>query len=163
MSLSVVGIFHTLFGLFALVSAIWLIVKFQKIDSNHPLGKLYILATAITAGSAFFIFNHGGFNIAHALAALTITALLVSILLSYFKMFGTLTPYFQLVAMSSTLLFHLIPAATEVLTRFPLSDPLVKNFEDPLLHQTFLAIFVLFLLLLIWQIARLKRKTIYIR
>ena len=163
MSLSVVGIFHTLFGLFALISAAWLIIKFQKITISHPLGKLYILATAITAGSAFFIFNHGGFNIAHGLAGLTLAALLVSVLLSYFKVFGTLTPYFQLVAMSSTLLFHLIPAATEVLMRFPLSNPLVKSFEDPLLHKTFLVILVLFLVLLIWQIARLKRKTIYIR
>lgn len=163
MSLSVVGIFHTLFGLFALIAAAWLIIKFQKIAISHPLGKLYMLATAITAGTSFFIFNHGGFNIAHGLAALTLAALFVAILLSLFKIFGTLTPYFQLVAMSSTLLFHLIPAATEVLTRFPLSDPLVKSFDDPLLHKTFLVILVLFLVLLIWQIARLKRKTIYIR
>lgn len=163
MSLSVVGIFHTLLGLFAVFSAIWLIIKFQRITISHPLGKLYAIATALTAGSAFFIFNHGGLNIAHGLAALTLAALLVAILLSFFKVFGTLTPYFQLTAMSSTLLFHFIPAATEILMRFPLSDPMVKSFEDPLLHQTFLAIFIMFLLLLVWQIARLKRTTIYIR
>ncbi|MCC2608126.1 hypothetical protein [Planctobacterium marinum] len=163
MSLSLPGVVHTLFGLLALILAMVLIAKHQRILLNHPMGKLYALFTAITAGTSLFIFNHGGLNPAHILAVLTLVALLGAIVLSLFKVFGTITPYVQLTLMSSTLLFHLLPAATEVLMRFPVDEPLVENLEDPLLHQTFLVIFILFLLLLMWQIAKLKKKTIYIR
>jgi len=162
-SLSLPGVIHTLFGLLALALAITLIVKHQRIPLNQSLGKLYALFTAITAATSLFIFNHGGFNPAHALAVMTLAALLIAILLSLFKVFGTVTPYVQLTLMSSTLLFHLLPAVTEILMRLPVDAPLVENLEDPLLHQVFLVIFVLFLLLLFWQIAKLKKKTIYIR
>lgn len=162
MSLSVTGIFHTIFGLAALISAAWLIFKYQDINFKHRLGKLYVASTAITAVTALFIFNHGGFNVAHGLAILTLVALFAGILLSYFKIFGKLTPYLQLTAMSSTLLFHLLPAATEVLTRVPVSDPLAKSLTDPLLQKTFLVILVLFLIMLVWQLLCLKRKNIYI-
>lgn len=162
MSLSVVGIFHTLFGLIALVSAGWLIIKSHHIDIKQRLGKIYVVATAITAGTSLFIFNHGGFNIAHALGVLTLGALLVGLLLSFFKLFGKFTAYLQLIAMSSTILFHLLPAATEVMTRLPVDAPLVSSLEDPLLQKTFLVILVLFLIMLLWQLIWLKRKNVYI-
>lgn len=162
LSLSVVGIFHTIFGLFALISAAWLIVTSHQIDIKQSLGKLYVLSTAITAATALFIFNHGGFNIAHGLAVLTLLALLAGILLSFFKLFGKATAYLQLISMSSTLLFHLLPTATEVLTRFPMSEPLAKSLEDPILQKTFLIILVLFLIMLSWQLLWLKRRNVYI-
>ena len=162
MSLSVIGIFHTLFGLFALVSAGYLIVKYHHIDIKRGLGKLYVLSTAVTAVTSLFVFNHGGFNIAHGLAILTLLALLVGLLLSWFKLFGKFTVYLQLSAMSSTLLFHLLPAATEVMTRLPLDKPLVSSLDDPLLQKTFLVILVLFLIMLLWQLLWLKRKNAYI-
>ena len=162
MSLSAVGIVHTFFGLLALFTATRLIVKHRHIDTRQGEGKTYVVATAITAITALFIFNHGGFNQAHGLALLTLFALLAGVLLNFFRLFGRLTPYIQLTALSSTLLFHLIPAATEILTRFPLNDPKVKSFDDPLLHQTFLIILVLFLVLLTWQLLWLKRRHHYI-
>lgn len=161
LSLTTIGIFHTLFGLLALGCAIYMLVKYRHLDVKHRVGKIYILATAITAATALGIFNHGGFNQAHALAILTLLALLAAIILSYFKIFGKLTPYFQLTAMSSTLLFHMLPTATEILTRLPVDDPLVKSFDAPLLHKTFLVILLLFVVLLVWQLLWLKRKNIY--
>lgn len=162
LSLSVVGIFHTIFGLIALICAAWLIITSHQIDIKRSSGKLYIFSTVITAVTALFIFNHGGFNIAHGLAVLTLLALLVGIILSFFKLFGKATAYLQLMAMSSTLLFHLLPTATEVLTRFPMSAPLAKNLEDPILQKTFLVILVLFLIMLSWQLLWLKRQNVYI-
>lgn len=162
MSLSVVGIFHTIFGLLALISAAWLIITSHQIDIKKSLGKLYVICTAITAVTALFIFNHGSFNIAHGLAILTLVALIAGILLSFFKLFGKATAYLQLIAMSSTLLFHLLPTATEVLTRLPISDPLAKSLDDPILQKTFLVILVLFLIILSWQLLWLKRQNVYI-
>ena len=162
LSLSVVGVFHTLFGIIALVSAGWLIVKFHHIDIRQVVGKVYVFSTAITAALALFVFNHGGFNIAHGLAVLTLLALSAGLLLSWFKLFGKFTVYIQLTAMSSTILFHLLPAATEVMLRLPLDKPLVSSLDDPLLQKTFLVILVLFLIMLLWQLLWLKRKNAYI-
>ncbi|MCF6226901.1 MAG: hypothetical protein L3J22_11465, partial [Xanthomonadales bacterium] len=57
---------------------------------------------------------------------------------------------------SSTILFHLLPTATEILTRFPPDAPIVNSLTDPLLQKTFLGIFVVFLIMLIWQMSWLK-------
>lgn len=162
MELSLLGIFHTILGTMALVSAIYLIVKRNHIDVKHPIGKVYVVVTLLTAASALGIFKHGGFNAAHGLAILTIAAALFGMGLSVFRVFGRLTRYLQLTALSSTLLFHLIPTATEILTRFPSDNPLAKGLDDPLLLQTFLGIFVAFLLLLIWQYMWLRKQTIYL-
>lgn len=162
MSLSVQGIIHTLCGIVALVCATWSIAKFHLIDIKHSLGKIYVVNTAITAATALLIFNHGGFNVAHGLAVLTLLALAAGVVLGYFKLFGKFTPYLQLVAMSSTLLFHSLPTATEIITRFPMDDPIAKSLKDPILQKTFLVLLILWLILLVWQLIMLKRKNVYI-
>ncbi|MGB5210913.1 MAG: hypothetical protein WBP60_10360, partial [Gammaproteobacteria bacterium] len=61
---------------------------------------------------------------------------------------GAFQKYFVALCFSSTVLFHLIPTATEIMTRFPVGAPLVSSLEDPLLLKTFaviLAVFVVFL------------------
>ncbi|XOV80492.1 MAG: hypothetical protein ACFHVJ_05960 [Aestuariibacter sp.] len=161
MALSPLGIVHTILGTIALFSAIYLFVSRRHIDIKHPVGKLYVVVTLLTAGTSLGIFNHGSFNIAHGLAVLTILAALFGAALSVFRIFGRLTRYLQLTALSSTLLFHLIPAATEIMTRFPSNSPMASSIQDPLLLQTFLGIFVAFLLLLFWQYLWLRKQTIY--
>lgn len=162
MGLSPLGIFHTIMGTIAVFSAIYLIVRFNHIDIKQRLGKFYVVITILTAASSLGIFNHGGFNIAHGLGVLTIIAAIVGVGLSIFRVFGRLTRYLQVTALSSTLLFHMIPAATEILTRFPSENPVASGLKDPLLLQTFGGLLVAFLILLFWQINWLRKQTIYI-
>lgn len=76
MSLSAIGVFHTILGSLAIFCAIKLLWTNKQIDAVSITGKVYLLATLLTAGSALTIFKHGGFNAAHGLAILTILAVL---------------------------------------------------------------------------------------
>lgn len=143
--MTLLGWFHTILGIGALVTAFYTLFKYTVISLETKSGKLYVLITIIVAGSALGIYNQGGFGIAHWLAVLTLVAVSGGIIMEKFKWFGRFSMYFQALGYSSTLLFHMIPAITDFLRRLPLGDPFVDSFEDPLLagfHQAFLLIFV---------------------
>ncbi|MBE1298389.1 MAG: hypothetical protein GJ680_00565 [Alteromonadaceae bacterium] len=161
MPLTPLGIVHTVVGIAAIISLIMCLVKYKHITLKSRAGKIYLLATLITAASALGIFQHGGFNAAHLLGILTLLAVIVGWLLSFFRLFGKLTPYFQLTAYSSTILFHALPTATEIMTRFPPSSPIVSGLDDPLLQKTFLIILCVFVIFLLWQLNWLRNKRKY--
>ncbi|MCT2530425.1 hypothetical protein N2382_06080 [SAR92 clade bacterium H921] len=143
--MTLLGWFHTIMGIGALVTAFYTLFKYKVISLETKSGKLYVLITIIVAGSALGIYNQGGFGIAHWLAVLTLVAASGGIIMEKFKWFGRFSMYFQALGYSSTLLFHMIPAITDFLRRLPLGDPFIDSFEDPLLagfHQAFLLIFV---------------------
>lgn len=143
--MTLLGWFHTIMGIGALVTAFYTLSKYTIISLENKSGKLYVLITIIVAGSALGIYNQGGFGIAHWLAVLTLVAVSGGIIMEKFKWFGRFSMYFQALGYSSTLLFHMIPAITDFLRRLPLGDPFIDSFEDPLLasfHQAFLLIFV---------------------
>ena len=143
--MTLLGWFHTIMGIGALVTAFYTLFKYKVISLETKSGKLYVLITVIVAGSALGIYNQGGFGIAHWLAVLTLVAASGGIIMEKFKWFGRFSMYFQALGYSSTLLFHMLPAITDFLRRLPLGDPFIDSFEDPLLagfHQAFLLIFV---------------------
>jgi len=152
------GIFHTIVGLAALISGVKLLWQTRQMSYRSTTGKVYLIATLLTAGSALTIFRHGGFNAAHGLAVLTLLALVVGVVLEKTTLFKSWNKYLMNVCYSSTILFHLIPTATEILTRFPADAPVVTSLKDPFLQQTFLGIFVVFLAMLIWQMVWLRRN-----
>ena len=143
--MTLLGWFHTILGMVALVTAFYTLFKYKMISLASKSGKLYVLMTIVVAGSALGLYNQGGFGIAHWLAVLTLVAVSGGIVMEKFKWFGRFSIYFQALGYSSTLLFHMIPAITDFLRRLPLGDPFIDSFEDPLLagfHQAFLLIFL---------------------
>lgn len=158
MALSAMGILHTLVGIIALVSGFMMLWKTKQMTYQSTTGKVYLIATFITAASALTIFRHGGFNAAHGLAILTILAVLAGVVLEKTVLFKSFNKYFMNVCYSATILFHLIPTATEILTRFPMDAPVVTSLKDPLLQKTFLVILIVFLIMLTLQMVWLKRQ-----
>lgn len=157
MPLSPIGIAHTIIGSFAVFVGLKMLIKDKQITFNTSEGNFYLLATLFTAISALTIFKHGSFNAAHALAILTVLAALSGMVLEKFKLFKSWNTYVVNLCYSGTILFHLIPTATEILTRFPMDGPVVTSLKDPFLHQTFLTIFVLFLAFIIYQMNWLRK------
>ena len=148
--MTLLGWFHTVLGIGALVSAFYTLFKYNIISLDNRSGKLYVLVTIIVAGSALGIYNQGGFGIAHWLAVLTLVAVSGGIIMEKFKWFGRFSMYFQALGYSSTLLFHMLPAITDFLLRLPIGNSFVDSIEDPLLvgfHQAFLLIFVVGIIL----------------
>ncbi len=156
--MTLLGWFHTIVGVVALISGFYTIFKYKVISLEEPSGKLYLISTLIVAGSALGIYNQGGFGIAHMLAVLTLIALLGGVIMEKGKLFGSFSKYFQALGYTSTLLFHMIPAITDFLRRLPVGDPFIDSFEDPLLMNFHLSFLLIYLIGLIAQIFWLKKQ-----
>jgi uncharacterized membrane protein len=156
--MTLLGWFHTVLGVGAVLSGFYTVAKYRVISLAQPSGKLYALLTLVVAGSALGIYNQGGFGIAHILALLTLAALACGVVMEKTRLFGAASKYFQALGYTSTLLFHMIPAITDFLRRLPIGDPFIDSFEDPLLRQFHLAFLVVFVLGLATQIFWLRKQ-----
>ncbi len=158
MPLSPLGIFHTIVGGAVVFCALYLLWQDKQIRMERALGKVYLLGTLLTAASALGIYKHGGPNSAHFLAALTIAAVAVGVIAAKTTFLGGYKKYIVALCFSGTVLFHLLPTATEILTRFPMDAPMVSSLKDPLLLKTFAVILVVFVILLGMQMNWLRKQ-----
>lgn len=145
-AMTLLGWFHTIMGVAALLLAVGAITRHGVIKASTQIGGAYLIVTLIVAGSALGIYNQGGFGIAHILALLTLGAAVGGFLLERFNILGAVSKYFQAIAYSATILFHMIPAITDFLRRLPVGDPFIESFDSPVLqgfHLAFLALYVL--------------------
>lgn len=140
------GWFHTIMGVIALVSGVFTLARFKEISLQNRSGQIYLVATLITAGTALAIFQRGEFGPGHALAVLTLAALVVGTVAATTDLFGKISRYVRAVSYSATLLFHCIPAITDGLLRLPIGDPILTSIEDPVLKMCYLVLLVLFLI-----------------
>jgi uncharacterized membrane protein len=144
--MSLLGWFHTLIGVTALVSGSFTLFKFKEITLQTRSGQIYLATTLITAGTALAIFQRGEFGPGHALAAMTLLALAVGTIAATTQVLGRMSRYVQALSYSATLLFHCIPAVTDGLLRLPVGDPVLTSIKDPVLKMCYLALLILFLL-----------------
>ena len=104
------GWFHTILGIAAILTGLFLLIKENFISIKSFLGRFYLVSTAITAGSSLFIYNStGNFNIAHLLSVITILAILFAIILHKVNIFGLFNSYLKELALSSTVFFSMLP------------------------------------------------------
>ena len=87
--MTVLGWFHTLLGVGAVLSGFYTIYKHRVISLEEDSGRLYVYLTLLVAGSALGIYNQGGFGIAHILAVLTLIALIGGVIMEKVKLFGS--------------------------------------------------------------------------
>ena len=158
--MTLLGWFHTILGLLAVLSGFYTIYKNRVISTEESSGLLYVLVTVLVAGSALGIYNQGGFGVAHVLAVLTLIALAGGYIMERFKWFGSFSKYFQALGYTSTLLFHMIPAITDFLRRLPVGDPFIDSFEDPFVLNFHTAFLFIYLLGLVAQMIWLKRQVV---
>ena len=156
-AMTLLGWFHTIMGIAALLFAAGAISRHGVIKASTQLGGAYLVVTVIVAGSALGIYNQGGFGIAHILALLTLGAALGGFLLERFNIFGAASQYFQAIAYSATILFHMIPAITDFLRRLPVGDPFIDSFDSPVLQGFHLAFLTLYVVGVSIQIVRLRK------
>ncbi len=156
--ITLIGWFHTVIGLLAILTGVYSLVRFKVIQSHQLTGKIYLICTLIAALSALGIYKHGGFGIAHALAVLTLLAVLVGGVAEKTGLFGGGSRYIQAASYSATFLFHMIPAITDGLMRLPVGSPIATSPEDPLLRGFYLAFLVTYVVGLGFQIKWLRKQ-----
>jgi uncharacterized membrane protein len=151
-SLSLLGIVHTGISLVAVAAGVVCFIGHGEISSRLPDGRVYIIATALTCLSGFFIFAHGGFGKPHALGVITLAVLALGVLMDRRRIARWRAARVATVAYSLTFYFHLIPAVTETSTRLPTGAPLVASADSPVLGAVYSVLFLLFLAGVRWQL-----------
>jgi hypothetical protein len=104
------------------------------------------------------IYQHGFFGPAHMLAVVTLVALAVGTLAATLKPFGKWSRHIQAFSFSTTVLCHCIPAVTDALLRLPVGNPMLDSFEHPVMKMAHLAVLVIFLLGVTFQLRWIQKQ-----
>ena len=156
--ITLLGWIHTIIAIVALVAGFYALAIHKVITPEQKSGQIYLFCTLIAAVTALMIYKHDGFGPAHALAVLTLLALIGGFFVTKIPVFSKIAAYFQAFCFSGTLLFHMIPAITDGLLRLPVADPVLSDPEDPILKMFYLAFVVVFLVGYICQFFWLRNK-----
>ena len=159
MSLSGLGIFHTIIGISAIVAAVIGFVKYGKINLAARSGKVYFYTTLVTSVTALGISKHGGFNAGHAFSIFIIFLIAVAYFLHSNKKESGKARYFENFLLSFSFFLSLVPTVNETFTRVPIGHPLAKDIKDPVIAQTLLVLFILFMVGSVFQF--FKQKKVY--
>jgi len=138
-----IGWFHTILGIAAIVTGLYLLLRDRFIFMDTGLAKFYMFSTVITSASW--------------LSVITILAVLFALGLERFNIFGFLNVYLKQLALTGTVFFSMLPTTAEVLQRLPPSDPFVDSIEDPLVQSFYMAYVVIFGLFGVYQVIRIYR------
>ena len=156
-----IGWFHTILGIAAIVTGLYLLLRDRFIFMDTGLAKFYMFSTVITSASSFLLYGAtGSFNTAHWLSVLTILAVLFALILNRYNIFGFLTVYLKQLALTGTVFFSMLPTTAEVLQRLPPSNPIVDSIEDPLVQSFYMSYVVIFGLFGIYQVVKIYRENI---
>lgn len=156
--LTTLGVYHTAFALVALFFGFITLIRYKEISPGNRSGAIYIITTAVTAATSLGIYQHGGFGFPHILSILTLIGLAVGTLAAFTGLFGASSRFIQAISLSSTILLHLIPGVTEVLTRLPLGNPIATTYNAPVLILALLAVVVVFVVGLWLQLRWLRTR-----
>lgn len=157
MGLSFLGIFHTLIGIAAIVAAVIAFIRSGKIDLNQLTGKIYFYFTLVASLTALGLSKQGGFNPGHVFALFIVVLVLVAYFLYAKKQGNNTARFFENFCLSFSFFLSLIPTVNETFTRVPVGRPLAEGPADPLIGQTLLVLFILFIAGSVYQFRRQKK------
>jgi len=144
MGLSGLGIFHTIIGIIAIVSAIIAFVKYGKIDLKQLTGKIYFYCTLVTSLTSLGLLKHG-YNAGHIFSLFIVVLIGVAFYLSEKKPDNNTARYFENFLLSFSFFLSLVPTVNETFTRVPIGHPLAKAPTDPIIAKTLLFFLILFI------------------
>lgn len=157
MGLSYLGIFHTLIGIIAIITAIASFLRYGKVNLERLSGKIYLYGTTIASLTALGISKHGGFNPGHAFSIFILLLVWVAFYLHHKRKRNNKARYFENFCLSFSFFLSLIPTVNETFTRIPLGKPLAKTPADPVIVNTLFVLLILFVAGSIYQFRRQRK------
>jgi len=153
--LSTLGVFHTIATIIAIYVAIEGIIVEGRINLKSRSGKSYFILTSFGCLSTIWLVARNGlYGPGHFLSLLIMILLVLALVLE--KQIERFV-LFQAIALTTTLLFSLIPAVMETLTRLPLHAPFATGPDDTIVKTSLAILFLSFLGTLFWQVQKFKR------
>lgn len=156
--LSILGIIHTVISVLAIIVAIVALFRYGKISPGNGPGKLYIILTIITCLTGFPIMRTGQPTAGHVLGIIILVILPIAVYARSIRFFGKSADYVQIILISLTLFFSMIPATVETLTRLPVEQPLAAGPDDPLVKMWLGIWFAAYLVGTTYQIIKLRNQ-----
>jgi len=157
MGLSNLGIFHTILGGRRIFEEIVGFVKYGKINLGARSGSVFFYATLITSVTALGISKQGGFNAGHIFSLFILVLVAFAYWLYSKQKNNRKARYVENFLLSFSFFLSLVPTINETFTRIPIGQPLAKDIKDPIIGQTLLILFILFVIGSIFQFVRQKK------
>ncbi|UAY54159.1 hypothetical protein [Arachidicoccus terrestris] len=146
MTLSNLGIFHTIVGLISLISAVISFTRYSKISLERLTGKLYLYGTVITSITALGLSKNGGFNAGHIFSLFILMLVLTAYYLNRKRKGSKRARHFENFTLSFSFFLSLVPTVNETFTRIPVGHPLATGPSDPIIGKTLLCLFATFVI-----------------
>ncbi len=156
--LSILGIFHTIISVIALVLGFYALSQKGRINPAYDTGRLYSIFTVVGCLTALPIMKTGHPGIAHILAIIILAMLPIAIYARTLRWFKRNADYVQTVLMSTTLFLSMIPAVVETLTRIPPDSPVASGPDDLIIKTILLILFILYLGGITYQVSKIKAR-----
>jgi hypothetical protein len=157
MGLSILGIFHTVIGIVAIVAAVIAFIKGGKIDLGKLPGKVYFYFTLVTSLTALGLSSVKGVNPGHILALLVVVLVSVAYLLYAKKPGNNRARYIETFFLSFSFFLSMIPTVNETFNRIPVGHPLAHGPQDPLIAKTLLLLLITLIVGAILQFRRIYK------
>ncbi|PJJ79147.1 hypothetical protein [Mucilaginibacter auburnensis] len=157
MSLTNLGILHTVIGVAAIVAAIVSYIKFGKINLANGSGKIYFYGTVITSLTALGISKLGGFNAGHVFALFIVVLVAAAYWLNKTKKENNKARLLENFLLSFSFFLSWVPTVNETLTRVPLGQPLAKAPTDPIIAKTLLVFLLIFITGSVYQFIQQRK------
>lgn len=156
--LSVLGIIHTIISVLAIIAAVVALFRHGKINPGNGAGRLYVILTIITCLTGFPIMKTGHPSAGHALGIIILVILPIAVYARSIRFFGKAAGYIQIILLSLTLFFSMIPATVETLTRLPINQPIASGPDSPTVKMWLGIWFLLYIVGVIYQIFKLRKQ-----
>lgn len=154
--LTPLGLFHTLVSIVAVAAALLALLLDRTISPRTTIGRFYLVTLFVTTVTGLPIFRHGSIGPAHIVGVLTLVALAAAALASMTSLFGRGSAYVSTISLFTTVLFLMIPAVTETLTRVPIGAPIASGPDAPILKMLNPLLFALYLIGVALQARRIR-------
>lgn len=143
--ISALGAVHTALSLIPVLAGLYGFVRHGRIDPASRSGKLYLVGLVLSVLTAFTVSSTGGLNPGHAFGVVILLIAFGGVLATKLRWLGRAAPYLSTFALSFSFLLSLVPGTNESLTRLPPSHPIAAAPLAPVVLQTLLGCFVVFL------------------
>lgn len=156
--LSALGVIHTAVSLLPIVAGLYGFVRHCAIDPATRAGKLYLLGLVLSVATSFTVSSTGGLNPGHAFGVIVLLVAFGGVLAARLRFLGRAARYLSTFALSFSFLLSLVPGVNETLTRIPVAHPIAAAPMAPVVLQTLLGCFVVFVLGFIAQCWRMRGR-----
>ncbi|MBH1664635.1 hypothetical protein I5U73_05660 [Stenotrophomonas maltophilia] len=156
--LSALGVIHTAVSLLPIVAGLYGFVRHRAIDPATRAGKLYLLGLVLSVATSFTVSSTGGLNPGHAFGVIVLLGAFGGVLAARLRFLGRAARYLSTFALSFSFLLSLVPGVNETLTRIPVAHPIAAAPMAPVVLQTLLGCFVVFVLGFIAQCWRMRGR-----